>query len=479
MIDWTPLRPTTLRLFSGFRGDALFRQRQLNRIFSAMIAQLAGIFQLVAITHVTTIDVEQGTARPDLTVVIRGPRITTIGPAASTTIPDEARIIDGRGKWLIPGLWDMHVHLVVPSGRTMLSLYVANGVTGVRDMGGDFATIKRWRSEIAAGSLVGPRIVASGPYLDAHAPAIPHIEVHTAEEARLAVDSLANLGVDFVKIHSALPREAFFAASREARAKHLVFAGHVSGQITILEASDSGQRSLEHLLGFVNVCTPAESAAFAKVDPLRRIVFNTCTSRDQRDVYAHIARNGTWVTPTLATAWEFAVLPKHEVPGDTLLRFISDSLQTFLTQIFDAPPVLPADGDVLGRRMFAKRRQLVLALHHAGVSLLAGTDAPMRNVPPGFGLHEELAELVRSGLSPAAALRTATYEPARYFAALDSLGTVAPGKLADLLLLDADPRADIANAHRIAAVLTRGHVYARADLDQLLAAVERQAAERR
>jgi imidazolonepropionase-like amidohydrolase len=437
-----------------------------------MIAQLAGFFQLVAITHVTAIDAERGSARSDLTVLVRGPRITAIGPSASTTVPKGARTIDGRGKWLIPGLWDMHVHSAVPSGRMMLSLYVANGVTGVRDMGGDFATIKQWRAKMDSGFLVGPRIVAAGPYLDAHAPPIPHIEVHTAEEGRLAVDSLAKLGVDFVKIHSALPRDAFFAAAREARAKHLFFAGHVSGQITILEASDSGQRSLEHLLGFVNVCTPAESAAFAAVDPLRRIVFNTCTSQDQLPVYAHLARNGTWVTPTLATAWEFAVLPKHDVPGDSLVRFVSDSLLVFLTQIFDAPPVLPTDGDVLGRRMFAKRRQLVLALHDAGIPLLAGTDAPMRNVPPGFGLHEELAELVRSGLTPAAALRTATYEPARYFAALDSLGTIEPGKLADLVLLDADPRADIANAHRISAVLTRGHVYSRADLDRMLGRVE-------
>ena len=432
-------------------------------------AALAAFCQLVAITHVTTVDAELGTSRRDMNVIADGPRITAVGPAASVRVPRGARVVDGSGKWLIPGLWDMHVHTAFPSGRLMLSLYVANGITGVRDMGGDFATIRRWRDEIATGALVGPRIVASGPYLDGHAPPIPHFEVHTADDARLAVDSLAALGVDFVKVHSALPRAAFFAAAREARAKHLFVAGHLSPYVTITEASDSGQRSLEHLLGFVNVCTPAESVAFAAIDALRRIVFNTCTSRDQRPIYEHLASNGTWVTPTLATAWEFAVLPKHEVPGDSLSRFVSDSLRDYLVQIFDPPPAIPANGDVLGRQMFAKRRALVLALHNAGVRLLAGTDAPMRNVPPGFGLHEELLELTRSGLTPAAALRAATYEPARYFAALDSSGTIAPGKLADLVLLDADPLADIANAHRIAAVFTRGHVYDRAALDELLA----------
>ncbi|MBW8839507.1 MAG: amidohydrolase, partial [Gemmatimonadetes bacterium] len=129
----------------------------------------AAFLQLVAITHVTAIDVDRGTARADLTVLIDGSRITAIGPTATTPTPSTARIIDARGRYLIPGLWDMHVHTVVPTGRQLLGLYVANGVTGVRDMGGDFATIQRWRSEIASGALVGPRIVAAGPYLEGHA----------------------------------------------------------------------------------------------------------------------------------------------------------------------------------------------------------------------------------------------------------------------------------------------------------------------
>ena len=433
------------------------------------LTTLAVAMQLVAITHVAVVDVERGTSHRDLSVVIAGPRISAIGPAASTKVPAGARLIDGRGKWLIPGLWDMHVHTAVPTGRPLLSLYVANGVTGVRDMGGDFALINSWRRSIEAGELVGPRIVAAGPYLEGHGSPIAHIEVHTPADARRAVDSLSALGVDFVKVHSALPRETFFTAAREARAKHLVLAGHLSRNVTVEEASDSGQRSLEHLLGFVNVCTPAESAAFAAADPLRRIVFNSCTSRDQRAVYEHLARNGTWVTPTLTPAWEFAMLPRHEVPGDTLGRFLSDSLQQYMVAIFDPPPELPPDATVLGQRMFRKRHELVRALHDAGVPLLAGTDAPMRNSPPGFGLHEEMLELVRSGLTPAAALRAATYEPARYFSALDSLGTVAPGKLADLVLLHRDPLARIANAHRIAAVFLRGRVYDRIALDQMLA----------
>jgi hypothetical protein len=224
------------------------------------------------------------------------------------------------------------------------------------------------------------------------------------------------------------------------------------------------------LLGFVNVCSAAESLEFANIDPLRRVVFGGCTSQPQDTVYAHLARNATWVTPTLAAAYEFAVLPKHDVPGDTLAPFVSDSLRAYLTQIFDAPPELPPDGDVVGRRVYEKHRDIVRGLREAGVPILAGTDSPMRNVPPGFGLHHELTELVRSGLTPAEALRAATYEPARYFDAVDSLGTVAPGKLADLVLLDANPLDRIENARQrhIVAVVTRGRIYDRSALGALL-----------
>jgi len=436
------------------------------------------LLQLVAITHVAIVDPAGSASQQDMTVVVDGGRITSVTLSARASVPAQARVIDGSGRFLIPGLWDMHVHTVTPSGRPLLALYVANGVTGVRDMAADWTTLQHWRRQIAEGTLVGPRIVASGPYLEGHDNIIPHIEVHTADDARRAVDSLGRLGVDFVKVHSAVPRAAFFAAVREARARHLAVAGHLSPGVTVVEASDSGQRSLEHLLGFVNRCTPAESVAFAGVDALRRIVFGACSTRDQTPIYEHLARNGTWVTPTLAASYEFAVLPERAVPADTLSRFISDSLRAYLTHIFDAPPNLPSDAGVLGRRLFAKRQETVGALGRAGVRLLAGTDAPMRNSPPGFGLHEELALLVQSGLSPLAALRAATYEPARYFDALDSLGTIAPGKLADLVLLDGDPLADIRNTRRIAAVLTRGRVYDRPALDALLAGVEQSARQR-
>jgi imidazolonepropionase-like amidohydrolase len=448
-----------------------------------LLASAAAALQLVAITHVTVIDVltREPTTHPNTTVIVAGDRIAAVGVTGRTPIPQDARVIDGSGKWLIPGLWDMHVHTVVPTGRQLLSLYVANGVTGVRDMGGDWNTVRGWREEIGRGLLVGPRIVAAGPYLEGHDSPIAHLEVHTPEDARRAVDSLAALGVDFVKVHSGISSGAFFAAANEAWRKHLVIAGHLAQAVSVTEASDAGQRSLEHLLGFYNVCSKIELIEFMVLDRLRRSVFGGCALAKQDEVYTHLARNRTWVTPTLAAMYEYAVLPKHDVPGDTLARFISDSLRTYLAQIFGPPPeLLRPNADIVGKQLYAKRRQVVLALYNAGVPILAGTDSPMRNVPPGFGLHHELTELVRSGLSPGEALRAATFEPARYFDALDSLGTIAPGKLGDLVLLDANPLDRIENARQqhIVAVITRGRVYDRAALDTLLSDEERVAQNR-
>jgi imidazolonepropionase-like amidohydrolase len=401
-------------------------------------------------------------ARLDMTVIVDGTRIAQVGPAATISVPRGARQVDGRGRYLIPGLWDMHVHTVLPgvaTARALVPLFIANGITGVRDMGGSWDTIQAYRRDIASGALIGPRIVGAGPYLDYNDQPVAHFRVRTADDARRAVDSLAAMRVDFVKIHSRLPREAVFEVLRTAKTRKLAVGGHVSSGVTIEEVSDSGQRSLEHLLGFSNSCTAAESLSFARMHPLFKSVFGTCTSRDLTPSYRLLARNGTWVTPTLTPQLEFAILPERRLATDSLAHYVPPSLRAFWDTALGLPKDLPNDASALGRAMFSKRIKLVGALDAAGVQLLAGTDAPLRNSISGFGLHEELAYFVQAGLTPMRALRSATYEPARYLDALDSLGTIEPGKLADLVLLHADPVSDIHNTRRIAVVITRGRVY--------------------
>lgn len=412
----------------------------------------------IAFTHVSVVDATADTARTDQTVLLRGHRIERVGGSGSVPVPPGALVVDGRGRFLVPGLWDMHVHTTVPGGEEVLRLYVANGVTGVRDMAGDFAQLERWRREISEGRLVGPRMVVSGPYLEGGDVPIPHLTVLTPEDAAPAVDSLARLGVDFVKVHSQLDRGRYHAIARAARSRGIPFAGHVPRTVGAAEASDSGQSSIEHLLTIPNRCDPEEVSRLVPRYPVQSAL-GTCTTDDLTPLFARFVRNGTWMVPTLVAAVEIAEWPNRALPGDSLARYLPDTLRAYVAEIFPMPTDVPPGADTVGRALLRKRAELVGAMHRAGVGIMAGTDAPLRNSPPGFGLHEELTWLVRAGLRPIDALRAATLEPARFLGMADSLGTVEAGMLADLVLLEADPLVDITNTRRISAVVARGRLF--------------------
>jgi imidazolonepropionase-like amidohydrolase len=432
-------------------------------LFACVVATFAAFSpstaqQPLAMTHVTVIDGRDSTPRRDQTIVIRGPRIVAAGPSGKTKTPNGARLIDGRGKFLIPGLWDMHVHTSVPAGRELLRLYVANGVTGVRDMADDWDTLTTWRRAIASGKLVGPRIIASGPCLEGGDVPIPHILTRTPAEGIAGVDSLVKLGVDFVKVHGQLTPETYFAIAKRARERGIPFAGHVSRAVGSEATSDSGQRSIEHLLAIPAPCTPAESIALAPRYTVQGAL-GRYSSRDLAPLYATFVRNNTWVTPTFTAQYEVAMWPTRAVPGDSLAHYLPTVLRQYVAQLFPMPDSIPVGADSVGRAMLTKRLGQVAMMSRAGVRILTGTDAPLRNSPPGFGLHEELALLVRGGMTPFAVLCAATFEPARYLGMLDSAGTVEQGRLADLVLLEANPLEDIRNTRRIAAVVANGRVF--------------------
>ena len=423
----------------------------------------------VAITHVAVIDASASEPRLDQTVVVRGTRIASVGPSRRAEIPPDARVIDGRGKFVVPGLWDMHVHTAIAGGRALLSLYIANGVTGVRDMAGDWDTLRTWRAEIARGDLVGPRIIASGPYLEGGDVPIPHLLARNADEARAGVDSLVALGVDFIKVHSQLNAEAYFAIARRARERGVVFAGHVPRVVGSAAASDSGQKSIEHMLAIPVPCTARDSMALVPRFTVQSAI-GRCTTEDLAPLYAKFVRNGTYVTPTFTAVVEVASWPNRFVPGDTLAHYLPQAVRDYVAQIFPMPDSIPPNADSVGRALLAKRLQQAEAMRRAGVRVLTGTDAPLRNSPPGFGLLEEMTLLARGGMSPMEVLKAATIEPARYLGMLDSAGTVAPGKVADLVVLDANPLVDIRHMRRITAVVANGRVFAGADRDRLLRA---------
>jgi imidazolonepropionase-like amidohydrolase len=471
-------------------------------LVSSAGAAPAAVAQSLAFSPVTVIDVHDGVARSDMTVIVTGNRIADVGSVDEVDVPAGATIIDGTGRYLIPGLWDMHVHFSSDriTREIVLALFIANGVTGVRGLGG-FGCLERcgplsmpvrtkghrWREEIAAGDLTGPRIIASGPIIYGPGPGEPSsIESPATEEHGRALARLhAEHGVDLIKVYDQIPAEAFRGLVDEGRDLGLPVVGHVPWELGSVAAAQAGMRSIEHLYGVIDDCSatieeqrPALVAAYRAGDDtsvwlnLFRSMQNFSAARCD-SVYAELAMHDVWQVPTLVVGGETAsAIEWRNHPG---MRYLPrEELEYWMTTLAGDAVSIP--GGLASLPLLQLRVELMsMDMYRAGVPLLAGSDALATGVFPGFGLHEELESLVRAGLTPAEALRAATLEPARYMEATDTLGSVEPGKVADLVLLDGNPLEDIANTQRIAAVVANGRLFDRAALDRLLAAAERAA----
>jgi imidazolonepropionase-like amidohydrolase len=446
----------------------------------------------VAITHAAVIDVESGRTLGDQTVVVRGNRIAEVGPASRVSVPAGARVVDGSGKWVIPGLWDMHVHATWPGlDRLMLPLLVANGVTGVREMFSSIAFVDSSRARIDRGEVLGPRIVASGHIMDGFPAIWPgSVVVRDADQARRAVDSLANAGADFIKVYSRLSPEAFAGAADEAKRRGIAFAGHVPSLVPVAAASDAGMASIEHLTGFAAACSSREAEAIGATAAAvgtprgwdsagvvsRGMLPSILASYDParcRELAQRLARNGTWMVPTLVTLHATAFLDDTTLQQDPRMRYMPRmfAMQWNPHNDFRFRMLTPQDWSNR-HALYARQMEVARLLHENGVRFLAGTDLSNPYTFPGFSLHEELRRLTEAGLTPLQALQAATIEPARFLKMTDSLGTVAPGKTADLVVLDADPLADIANVGRISAVIANGRLIDAAERERILRAAE-------
>lgn len=439
----------------------------------------------LAFTHVTVIDATGAPPAANMTVVIDDQHIVALGKSGSTRPPRGARIVDARGKYLIPGLWDMHVHTVfgdwLPENeRVTLPLFVANGITGVRDMGGDLPVLKRWRADIAAGRLLGPRMIIAGPMLDGPTPRFPSsAPIANADDGRRVVDELRAQGVDFIKIQSLIPRDGYFAAADEAKKIGITFVGHVPDAVRASEASNAGQRSIEHFTGIFEGCSPLEDELIKGPKTLGRYA-TTYDPERARQLIELMARNQTWQVPTLV--WERGqwLIDDIDLSHDPLIRYAPHAWKDRTWPMFVKAILSDLDVDPLPVRQHFVQMELdmTLAMFKAGVPFMAGTDtAAGVHVFPGFSLHQELGLFVRAGLTPMQALQTATLNPAKFMGRLADMGTVERGKLADLVLLDASPLDDIANTRRIRAVVLAGRYFDRADLDRMLKGIEAAAAE--
>jgi imidazolonepropionase-like amidohydrolase len=452
---------------------------------AALLGAAAASPQLV-LTHVSVIDSTANAVRSDQSIVIVNGRIAAVGPSARIKPAKDARIVDGQGKFLVPGLWDMHVHIAglnadpAWSKQVLLPLLLANGVTGVRDMGGDLDTLLAWKREIEAGTLVGPHIVACGPFLVGSGnKTAEQYPIANVDEARAAVRDLKRRGAEFIKIISVPSKEVFFAVADEARKQNIPFAGHLPFQVSAQEASNAGMRSIEHLL------YSAFSLSFSsKEDDLRvrliaaedkgdsvaweKIAHESDATYDKEkatQLFQTLKRNGTWVTPTLASL-DITAHPEDWSADDPQLAFVPPSLAKQWRDSMQDPEMKVRAAWLA--RQAANDWRLTGELHHAGIPLLVGSDSLDAFVIPGESLHRELGELVRAGLTPAEALSAATSGAATFLGREHDLGTVETGKIADLVLLDGSPLENIANTQRVNAVVRAGVYLDRGELDKLL-----------
>jgi imidazolonepropionase-like amidohydrolase len=448
-----------------------------------LAAQHWSLEDTLVLADVNVVDIRSGEIHPDQIVIIVKNRVSTVGPRKQVRYPHNAPTINGRGAYLIPGLWDMHVHLVFGdwfplAQQVSLPLFVANGITGVRDMGSELETVQTWRNEIEAGRLIGPRIMTSGAMLDGPKPRFPSsIAIATPEDGRGAVDNQKRAGADFIKLQSLIPRDAVFAIADEARKQDIPFEGHVPESMRASEMSEAGMHSFEHLIGIFEGSSPLEDE-FLEGDKTETRFLASYDPARAAALAALLAKNQTWQCPTLV--WERGgnLIDVTDFSKDTRAKYVpaywKDQTWKKFTEQIEAE--FGTDDLETRKKFLEKELEVVQLLHKAGVPFLAGTDTPPGvYIFPGFSLHEELQRFVAAGFTPLEALQTATLNPARFFHMEDQLGAIENGKIADLVFLDANPLEDIRNTQKVSGVILNGRFFSRNKLQKMLQGVEESA----
>ena len=428
--------------------------------------------RVTAFVDVTVIPMDRERSLPNQTVVVRGDRIVEIGPASRVKVPAGGTRVDGRGKYLIPGLAEMHAH--IPGGQAAdsvvertLFLYVSGGITTIRGMLGHPRHLEL-RARAARNELVSPAIYAAGPSFNGNT-------VPTPEAAAKAVTEQQAAGYDLLKIHPGVSRAAFDTLVATARRVGIPFAGHVPEEVGVAHAIGSGYASIEHLDGYLEAMLRDGSAAKASESAFFGMNLGDQVDEAKMPALVRATKQaGVWNVPTqvlmenlvvAGSAEELARRPEMRyVPAATVGQW-SETKGTMIQET--------GSTETSARRMIAVRRKLIKALHEAGAGLLLGSDAPQVWNVPGFSTHRELEALVAAGLTPWQALETGTRNVAVYFGTLEETGTVERGKRADLVLLDADPLRDIRNTTKRAGVMLRGRWLPQTEIQGRLDAVAR------
>ena len=436
------------------------------------------------IRGVNIIDVESGQTIANQDILIEGSTIAKIADSPLSLNDDSVEIVDAEGKFAIPGLWDMHIHTLELAS---MQLFPLNGVTGVRIMWG-MPTQRGWESAFEERRHLGPRMIFASAIMDGPEPVWPgSLVVRDEVTAKKAVDLAIAANADFLKVYSLLPRDAYFEIARQAKIHGIPFAGHVPLTVDIREASNAGQQTMEHLYEIMIACSREEtelremqSAVIESSGRVRalyedkemrkavsRRILDSFDKKKAAELFALLKKNESWQCPTLTVLHNLANINDRKLREDPRLDYLTPFFRSTVAPKND-PRNRTEEELKFAQLMFSRQLELVGEMHRAGVPLLAGTDCLNPFCLPGFSLHDELKLMVKSGLTPLDAIRTATINPARLFNETNVAGSVAPGKRADLVLLNADPLENIENTTKIFAVVNNGQLLSEKELKRRL-----------
>ncbi len=472
--------------------------------------------QPMSFTNVTVIDVREGVAKPAMTVIINGEHITAVGPVNSTEIPTDATVIDATGKYIIPGLWDMHSHTwnAEDTRKIVFPLEITHGVVGIRNMCGDcrgdnlncidratYEEIEVIKKEIEQGKLIGPKMYNASSFLDGkHSNKKEALIITSPAQAREVVRDHKRKGFDLLKVYEYLDRDVFLALADEATKVNIEIGGHVPWAVTVKEAVEAGQKSIEHGYGLFEAVSGMENTfveermqalsnaefswknrgnllngpngQFTRMLNLKEERFMLKDSLVQ-DLAKILKENNSWIVPTFAMDAVF--LKYREMTNHDLMKYIPLRQREEWGKVIEEYAGIDEKYKQAGQIWVKDSKKLINQFHKAGVGILAGTDCDVKLIVPGYHLHKELEFMVEAGLTPLEALQTATLNAAKYFGREAETGTIEKGKIADLVLLDSNPLEDITNTQKIQAVILNGRHFDRQELDEMLEETEKAA----
>lgn len=468
-------------------------------IFTLSACQPSGITfeDALCIENISTIDPVDG-LKEHQTIIIKEGKIFQISPSDDLQLSRKNTIVDGSDKFLMPGLWDAHVHFsyLEELAPSMLDLFLVNGITSVRDTGGEFEFVNKWRKKSLANPTTSPRVMMAGPLLDGNPnvydgsdPGHPELSVglNTVEDVIKKVNELDGLGVDFLKAYEMLSPEQFKMITQLAKEKGLKVTGHVPLSMDVISASNAGLNSMEHLRNLELSCASNADELLLQRQQLlikdkselggvlrskihqqqRSIAIKNFDSKKADEILAVLAKNETWQIPTLTLSTSFASRHFESPNWQDGFKYLPTSLEKdWKASIEEIKSTEVSDFDIeYAQWMLDMTRRI----HDAGIEIMAGTDCPIFFLTPGQSLHKELERLVSAGLSPIEAIKSATLNPAQYFNLENELGMIQTNYWADLVILDANPLEDITNTTKINAVIKEGNLISRDELDQILA----------